>query len=242
MADVNWFYIKHVGTNKIIASCLCQDDAANDNTILLMRTQVIVTKPTYSDNELWCWDDRQLRNKSTGLVLDIRKGRIRFMEDTEICLYYKKSMEDSQNQLWAVQTEFQQTEHPLVKRRSSQKTRIGSVIYSVANSDWVLDVCPEGQKLILFPYSQDLNHQQRWLFIPEKEMILTEEPTSLSDNKMAGTSTYEAYYSTPLSSSSCNSNTSSSYSINSMGFAHGLTPAKRCSSQSSLAASSRKSS
>lgn len=166
------------------------------------------------------------------------------MEDTEICLYYKKSMEDSQNQLWAVQTESQPAEHPLVRRRSSQKTPIGSVIYSVTNSDWVLDVCPEGQKLILFPYNQDVNDQQRWLFIPEKDSILTEEPTSLFDNKMADTSTYEAYYSTPVSHSSCSSSStsSSSYSIDSTGFAHGLTPAKRCSSQSSLPTSGRKSS
>ncbi|GAN04598.1 hypothetical protein MAM1_0068c04059 [Mucor ambiguus] len=232
MADVNWFYIKHLGTSKTIASCPYQDDTANDSTMPLMRSQVVVTKPTYSDNELWRWDDQQLRNKSTGLVLDIR--RIRFMEDTEICLYYKKPKEDSQNQLWAVQTEFQPTEHPLVRRRSSQKTPIGSVIYSVTNSDWVLDVCPEGQKLILFPFNQDSNDQQRWLFIPEKEMVLTEEPISLFNNKMAGTSTYEAYYSTSISNSSCSSSTSSSYSIDSTEFAHGLTPAKRCSSQSSL--------
>lgn len=74
MADINWFYIKHLGTNKIITSCSWQDDAANDTTKPRMRAQVIVTKPTYSDNELWCWDSQQLRNKSTGLVLDIRKG------------------------------------------------------------------------------------------------------------------------------------------------------------------------
>lgn len=163
------------------------------------------------------------------------------MEDTEICLYYKKSVEDSQNQLWAVQAEFQPTEHPLVRRRSSQKTPIGSVIYSVANSDWVLDVCPEGQKLILFPYNQDLSHQQRWLFIPEKETILNEEPTSLFGNNKVDTSS-AAYYSTPISCSSFSSSNSSSYSIDSTEFAHGLTPAKRCSSQSSLQTSSRKSS
>lgn len=175
-------------------------------------------------------------------LMIVHTGRIRFMEDTEICLYYKKSREDSRNQLWAVQTEFQPAEHPLVRRRSSQKTPIGSVIYSVANSDWVLDVCPEGQKLILFPYNQDLNHQQRWLFIPEKEIVLTDEPTSLFDNKMADTSSYEAYYSTPISNRSCSSSTSSSQSTDSTGFAYGLTPAKRCSSQSSLPTSNRKSS
>ncbi|KAL7311652.1 hypothetical protein PS15m_009386 [Mucor circinelloides] len=171
----------------------------------------------------------------------VNTGKIRFMEDTEICLYDKKSVEDSQNQLWAVQAEFQPTEHPLVRRRSSQKTPIGSVIYSVAKSDWVLDVCTEGQKLILFPYNQDLSHQQRWLFIPEKEMILTEEPTSLFGNNKVDTSS-AAYYSTPISSSSFSSSNSSSYSIDSTEFAYGLTPAKRCSSQSSLQTSSRKSS
>lgn len=153
------------------------------------------------------------------------------MEDTEICLYYKKPVEDSQNQLWAIKTEFQPTEHPLIRRRSSQKTPTGSVIYSVANSDWVLDVCPEGQKLILFPYHQDSNEQQRWIFTPEKEVILKDEPCSVFDNKMNDLSSYEKYYSTPSICSS--SNSSSSMSIDSTGFAHGLTPAKRHSSQSS---------
>lgn len=78
MADVNWFYIKHLSTSKAIAACPCQDDVANGNDMPLMRSQVIVTKPTYSDNELWCWDGQQLRNKSTGLVLDIRKGECSF--------------------------------------------------------------------------------------------------------------------------------------------------------------------
>jgi hypothetical protein len=75
MASVKWFYIKHLGTNKSIASCSCQDI---DNEMPFMRSQVIVTKPMYTDNELWCWDDQQLRNKSTGLVLDIRKGGFNF--------------------------------------------------------------------------------------------------------------------------------------------------------------------
>jgi hypothetical protein len=161
------------------------------------------------------------------------------MEDTEICLYYKKPIEDSQNQLWAVQTDFQPTEHPLVRRRSSQKTPIGSVIYSVANNDWVLDICPEGQKLILFPYQQDSNQQQRWIFTSEKEASLADEPCSVFDNKMNDLSPYEKYYSNPSICSSRNS--SSSLSAGSTGFAHGLTPAKRCSSQSSHTSSRKES-
>ncbi|CEP16846.1 hypothetical protein [Parasitella parasitica] len=234
MADVNWFYIKHLNTNKAIASC------SYDNNDSLIRSQVIVTKPMYTDNELWCWDDQQLRNKSTGLVLDIR--RLRFMEDTEICLYYKKPAQDSQNQLWAVQTEFQPAQHPLMRRRSSQKSPVGSVIYSVANSDWVLDVCPEGQKLVLFPYHQDLNPQQRWIFIPEKDVGLTKESTTSESKGTSTYSNYEAYYSNPSCSSSNNSSSGSSFtSDDSTGFAHGLSPAKRSSSQSSQT-SSRKNS
>lgn len=80
MVNVDWFYIKHLNTNKAIASCSCQD---TDNEMPSMRSQVIVTKPMYTDNELWCWDDQQLRNKSTGLVLDIRKGEFNVVIKSE---------------------------------------------------------------------------------------------------------------------------------------------------------------
>ncbi|KAI8644912.1 hypothetical protein BD408DRAFT_441448 [Parasitella parasitica] len=232
MADVKWFFIKHLNTNKAIASCSYDD---NNN---LMRSQVVVTKPMHTDNELWCWDDQQLRNKSTNLVLDIRKGRLRFMEDTEICLYYKKSEQDSQNQLWAVQTEPRPAQHPLVRRRSSQESPKGCVIHSVANSDWVLDVCPEGQKLILFPYHQDLNHQQRWIFTPEKDVCSTEKSTALFDIKAKDPySYYEAYYTNPNWASSTSISGSSFSSDGSTEFAHGLSPAKRSFSQSSQTSS-----
>lgn len=67
-----WFYIKHSSTYKVIASCcgsIC-DITKGD----CARSQVVVTKPQYTDNELWCWEGHYLKNKSTGLVLDIRKG------------------------------------------------------------------------------------------------------------------------------------------------------------------------
>ncbi len=67
----NWFYIKHVATNKVISTCRpCDTRLPLD----YVRSQVVVTKQEFTDNELWCWDDNYLRNKSTGLVLDIRKG------------------------------------------------------------------------------------------------------------------------------------------------------------------------
>ncbi|CAO3639849.1 unnamed protein product [Mucor fragilis] len=131
MVDINWFYIKHLGTNKTIASCSCQDDSTIDNDMPLMRSQVIVTKPTYSDNELWCWDDQQLRNKSTGLVLDIRKGKCSFLgafETTNDCTYRQNSFHGGYRNMFVLQEikgRFSESAVGCANRVSTGRTPIG---------------------------------------------------------------------------------------------------------------------
>jgi hypothetical protein len=68
-SNTSWFYIKHSSTEKVIACCTSDIKKGN-----CARSQVVVIKSQYTDNELWCWDNHCLRNKATGLVLDIRKG------------------------------------------------------------------------------------------------------------------------------------------------------------------------
>ena len=67
----NWFYIKHLNTSKVIAACSSSSTPQTDEYV---RSQVLVIDQQYQDNELWCWDNNYLKNKLTGLVLDIRKG------------------------------------------------------------------------------------------------------------------------------------------------------------------------
>lgn len=63
-----WFYIQQKLTGNVIATSSCETYA---------RSQAVIVKPQYTDNELWCWDNHYLKNKSTSLVLDIRKGKKR---------------------------------------------------------------------------------------------------------------------------------------------------------------------
>ncbi|KAI9470011.1 MAG: hypothetical protein EXX96DRAFT_512305 [Benjaminiella poitrasii] len=233
----HWFYIKHVSTQKVIS---IYDNDESD----YIRSQVIVKKPEYIDSELWCWDDNYLRNKKTGLVLDIRKGKLRLIEDTEICLYHKKPIESAENQLWAVRTNISllNATHPLSQQteKTVLSSFVGSVIYSICNSDWVLDISHEDEtKLILFPYhpdDSDCCKRQRWDFVPENDMSLTNEPhlyfsgQSMLISSDPSLQTVEEYYYYSRSSSFSSSSTFD----NVIGFAYGLTPARRSSSQSSL--------
>ncbi|RCH81680.1 hypothetical protein CU098_005913 [Rhizopus stolonifer] len=224
MSIGDWFYIKHVASEKIVSCSIVNQD-----------TQVFVVKPQFSDNELWRWDGQYLLNKSTGLVLDIRKGRLRFIEDTEICLCSK---EDLVNQLWFVNTDYKPARH-LFGREIRAKTPLGNTIHSVSNSDWVLEVCAKQEKVILFPLHSDPSkrQQQRWEFIPEEDMHSNEdeEPGLLFEIESVNSSivTPVDYYSpAPSISTQCDSS----------GFAYGLTPArKRGSSQSSVSSGRKQS-
>lgn len=84
------------------------------------------------------------------------------MQETEICLYDAKPIEDAHNQLWGVRNEVD----------SFGRSLPGFVIYSKSNDDWVLDIQDqEGsrKKLILFPFKSIDNEYQLWSFIPASE-------------------------------------------------------------------------
>ncbi|OBZ89079.1 hypothetical protein A0J61_02873 [Choanephora cucurbitarum] len=159
MSNESWFYIRSSTTGNVISAPTDTDE--------LLRAQVLVTPPTLSDNELWCWKGRHLCNKASGLVLDIRKGRLRLIEDTEICLFTPKPEDEAHNQLWSV------------KEDSSDafgNQLPGKYIYSTCNYAWVLDAqaTDEGhQKLVLFPLQPIDNDSQRWLFVPEGQLDLS---------------------------------------------------------------------
>ncbi|KAI8989409.1 hypothetical protein BDB01DRAFT_539941 [Pilobolus umbonatus] len=206
MSTPDWFYIRSITTGNVIA---CPD--SNDS----LRAQAKVIPPTLSDLELWQWNGQFLRNKETGLVLDIRKGRLRVIEDTEICLYHEKPLEDAHNQLWGVKGN---------AVNDYGQTIPGSYIYSLCNTQWVLDIqtTEEGQKLVLFPKQPVDNDNQRWLFVPEGDLDLSVPITEILHKEQIG-SYFSSDYITPPSSAAA----SPSYSGNETNYPRGLSPAKR---------------
>lgn len=90
--EENWFYIKHKSTGRVIASA-CENH--NDSA----RSQVVVIEPRCTSSELWCWDEHCFKNKSTGLVLDIRKGNsciiflIPFLSFAKILFFRETSLD-----------------------------------------------------------------------------------------------------------------------------------------------------
>ncbi|KAI8083833.1 hypothetical protein BDF21DRAFT_492727 [Thamnidium elegans] len=224
-----WFYIQQKLTGKVIATSDCKT---------LARSQAVVVKPQYTDNELWCWDNHHLKNKSTGLVLDIRKGRLRLIKDTEICLYYKKPQSEAHNQLWATRAITIVSEHPLHKETQSST---GLIVYSLSNRDWVLDaVSPEDnltedlQKLVLFPH-QEVSKSQTWDLIYQVDMKMNQEPSLIFEESSINSSIIDDI------SASGQVSPVSTISFDSMEFPHGLSPSKR-NSQTSLTSNSRKTS
>ncbi|GAA5799640.1 hypothetical protein HPULCUR_005056 [Helicostylum pulchrum] len=224
-----WFYIQQKLTGMVIATSSCETHA---------RSQAVVVKPQYTDNELWCWDNHHLKNKFTGLVLDIRKGRLRLIEDTEICLYYKKPQPEAHNQLWATRAITTVSEHPLYKETQAST---GLVVYSLSNRDWVLDaITPEDnltedlQKLVLIPY-QEVTKSQIWNLIYQVDMNVNQEPSLIFEDSSINSSIIDdgstSGQVSPVSIISCDS----------MEFPHGLSPSKR-NSQTSLTNNSRKTS
>ncbi|CAO3625013.1 unnamed protein product [Cunninghamella blakesleeana] len=152
----NWFYIRSIATGNVI-SCVSKVEP-------LLHSQVYVCPLKSSnkndhDESLWKWENNLLKNKATSLVLDIRKGRIRMMEDTEICLCEQKSEEESHNQQWGLR----ECVDDLGRKQK------GTFIYSIYNQEWVLDVgsidnhLKGYHRLILFPSQTIDNDNQRWL-------------------------------------------------------------------------------
>ncbi|KAI7908216.1 uncharacterized protein BX663DRAFT_24982 [Cokeromyces recurvatus] len=178
--------------------------------------------PTLSDYELWCWKGQFLCNKANGYVLDIRKGRLRLIEDTEICLYHAKPLEEAHNQLWSVR------EDPVdVYGRPLP----GVYIYSLYSNEWVLEIQQSSsekyQKLVLFPLQPIDNENQRWLFVPEGQLDLNipiQDILSLTTRKNSSSSIHECILTPPasLSPSSSYPTPTSEYE-----YPQGLSPAKR---------------
>ena len=82
-------------------------------------------------------------------------GKLRLIEDTDICVYSKKPTDEASNQLWDFQNV---TDDGEVVR-----------IFSYSNTDWVLDMQFNGQryrKLVLAPRQPFDDESQRWVFVP----------------------------------------------------------------------------
>lgn len=213
MSTNGWFYIRSTSTGNVVAATNTEQD--------LLRSQVIVTPPTLSDHELWCWKGQFLCNKANDLVLDIRKGRLRLIEDTEICLYTPKPLEDAHNQLWSVREDAVDAYgRPLP----------GSYIYSLCSNEWVLDVQPTDQgvqKLVLFPLQPIDNDNQRWIFVNEGQLDLN---VSIKDSLTMAKNNNNSYFSmsesliTPPGSVSSSPDYPTSANDE---YPQGLTPAKR---------------
>lgn len=82
-------------------------------------------------------------------------GKLRLIEDTDICVYSKKPADEASNQLWDFQNV---TDDGEVVR-----------IFSYSNNDWVLDIQFNGRgdrKLVLAPRQPFDDESQRWVFVP----------------------------------------------------------------------------
>ncbi|KAI9483177.1 MAG: hypothetical protein EXX96DRAFT_557167 [Benjaminiella poitrasii] len=223
MTTNDWFYIRSTNTGNVVS--------ASTQTVKLLRSQVLVTPPTLSDHELWCWDGQFLRNKATNYVLDIRKGRLRLIEDTEICLYTPKPLKEAHNQLWSVrEASVDIYGRPLP----------GFYIYSLCSNEWVLDVQQSSesdhQKLVLFPLQPMDTDNQRWLFVPEgqldlnipiKDVLFSARKNSTSSSSLVNDGTHILTPPASISPSPSFPTPNSEYE-----YPQGLTPAKRGSHSS----------
>ncbi|KAI8059856.1 hypothetical protein BC940DRAFT_313170 [Gongronella butleri] len=252
----SWFVIRSTTGNKIV-SCLPSAEPA-------LRSQVYVTPDFQGDHSLWTWMDTvYLQNKANALVLDIRKGRLRMMEDTEICVYSRKEGSEARAQQWGTRTCVD----------DFGRKQPGEAICSLANDEWVLDMGAADDtgydKLILFPTQTIDNDHQRWDFVPEAQWLdqMKMQPSQAplphqDDNNAAYATDLSAYpalgpkrsasianslsdHADPSFHASANSQDAYEFSISSrssssadlagMDFPHGLMPAKR-GSQSSTGA------
>ncbi|KAI8343327.1 hypothetical protein BC941DRAFT_91091 [Chlamydoabsidia padenii] len=233
-----WFYIRSVATGKLI-TCLSGPET-------LLRSTVYVSSQPPSDSSLWIWDGAFLRNKASDLVLDIRKGRLRMMEDTEICLYSKKQSDDAHNQIWGCR----ECKDDLGRKQQ------GYYIYSLGNPEWVLDIgqietqisdiadsnnhVNKSNKLILFPNQTIDDDNQRWIL--ESVNGTTLPPLAPHGTVTSPLKTTAAINTPPVTHMdaqsynefSFSSRSSSSADLAGMDFAYGLMPAKRGSQSSVL--------
>ncbi|KAL0081553.1 carbohydrate-binding module family 13 protein [Phycomyces blakesleeanus] len=236
--DGDWFYIRTVSNGNVASAGPII--AAND--VETTRSEIRVEPPKYDDSELWCWKDRMLVNKSNGMVMSIRKGRLRLIEDTEICLYPKKSDEYISQQQWGVQHD----DCPFGKRLE------GCLLYSFHSNDWVFDIQTHvvngDTKLILFPYKTIDNDTQRWELVSPADILQYSRPSSgslsssfspvsLSSPTGFQSNSVSAFGSPTIGDLSPSTSSSSSQIMSqelngSMEFACGLSPSKRGSQSS----------
>ncbi|CAO3582694.1 unnamed protein product [Absidia cylindrospora] len=196
-----WFYIQSTKTG-------------HSEELAPLQSQVHVYAPHQTSDELWTWDGQFIRNKATDLVLDIRKGRLRLIEDTEICLYHKKPLDKASNQLWGIRDAPPSTTTPTTPPLLSPQ---GKLIYSISNADWVLTQ-DEG-KLLLYPQEPHMSYDT-WDWIAEDSFI-----PSLSSS-LPTTADYDP--ATPGLSSSVTSSCEFDYHQG------GLSPARKRGSQGSV--------
>ncbi|KAI7862318.1 hypothetical protein BDF14DRAFT_1857213 [Spinellus fusiger] len=203
-----WFYIQSTATGHVVSASTSEEP---------LRSQVYVCQPKQIDEELWQWDGRFIVNKATDIktYTDLI-GRLRLIEDTEVCLYTKKAVDEAHNQMWGVKED----EVDLFGRKQE-----GTFIYSHCNDDWVLDIQPNADgatKLILLPLQSIDNDNQRWSFIPHNESEHPLSPPSLLFSTSASSVTpCNSLPSTPVFELSLNE------------YANALSPCKR-GSQSSV--------
>ncbi|ORX58286.1 hypothetical protein DM01DRAFT_1405899 [Hesseltinella vesiculosa] len=183
-------------------------------------------------------DGSFLLNKGNQLVLDIRKGRLRMMEDTEICVHSKKEgMAEARVQQWGTR--------PCTDEFGRKQA--GQAIYSLANEEWVLDIGATDEsgyhKLVLFPSQTVDNDHQRWDLLPSVDASLLPMDSSLSSSLDTSLPTTPSSSLDPSQPSvldaqsyhefSTASRSSSSADLGGIDFPYGLMPAKRASQSSS---------
>ncbi|KAI9019444.1 hypothetical protein CLU79DRAFT_720420 [Phycomyces nitens] len=220
--DPDWFYIRTVSNGNVASA----GPTIEPNDEESARAQVFVQPPKYNDNELWGWNGKMLVNKSNGMVLSIRKGRLRLIEDTEVCLYPAKPVDQLSQQEWAVQ----QDETDLFGKRLE-----GCLLYSVHSNDWVFDIQTHSMdgdtKLILFPYKTIDNDTQRWELVSPTDILQYGSSANNQSNSISGFGSPTLGDLSPSTSSS--SSQIMSQELNgSMEFACGLSPSKRGSQSS----------
>lgn len=98
-------------------------------------------------------------------------GRLRIIQDTEICLYSAKDKEDWHNQLWAA------------KSVNEKEGLDQYIIHSFCNDDWTLeigDTIGDVSKLILSPFEN--SPLQHWQLVPEGQLQTQVETPSLASD------------------------------------------------------------
>jgi hypothetical protein len=112
-------------------------------------------------------------------------GRLRLIEDTEICLFPAKSVDDAGNQQWGIKS----------SRDEYGRATPGVFIYTLSNEEWVLDLdihgvgSAKGAKLVLYPTKDFDNNNQLWEFKPTHMIQGTPEasPTVNTETNVAET-------------------------------------------------------